>query len=72
MKLSIAIIVKNEEKNIRRLLESIKLSQRYILTEVIVVDTGSDDNTISIAREYTDKIYEFTWNNDFSEARNVS
>ena len=72
MKLSIAIIVKNEEKNIRRLLESIKLLQRYILTEVIVVDTGSDDNTISIAREYTDKIYEFTWNNDFSEARNVS
>lgn len=72
MKLSIAIIVKNEEKNIRRLLDSIKLLQRYILTEVIVVDTGSNDNTISIAREYTDKIYEFTWNNDFSEARNVS
>ncbi len=72
MKLSIAVITKNEEKNIRRLLESVKSLKDNISYEIIIVDTGSSDNTIAIAEEYTDKIYEYTWNNDFSEARNVS
>lgn len=72
MKLSIAVITKNEEKNIRRLLESVKSLKENISYEIIIVDTGSSDKTIAIAEEYTDKIYEYTWNNDFSEARNVS
>lgn len=72
MKLSIAVIAKNEEKNIRRLLESLEPLKNEILFETIIVDTGSTDNTISISKEYTDKIYEHKWNNDFAYMRNIS
>lgn len=66
--LSICMIVKNEEKNIDRCLKSIK----DLADEVIVVDTGSDDNTVEIAKRYGAKIGYFEWNNNFSDARNVS
>ena len=72
MKLSIAVIAKNEEKNIRRLLESLEPLKNEILFETIIVDTGSTDNTISISKEYTDKVYEHKWNNDFAYMRNIS
>lgn len=68
MTLSVCIICKNEEKNIRRCLESIK----DIGNEIIVVDTGSRDKTIEIVKEYKVKLINHRWNNDFSEARNVS
>jgi len=66
--LSVAMIVKDEEHNIRRALESIK----DVADEIIVVDTGSKDRTPEIAREYTNKVYFHEWRNDFSEARNYS
>lgn len=66
--LSVCMIVKNEEKNLERCLESIK----DIADEIVVVDTGSIDNTIEVAKEYTDKVISHKWNNDFSEARNIS
>jgi len=66
--LSVAMIVKDEEYNIRRALESIK----DVVDEIIVVDTGSKDRTPEIVREYTDKLYFHEWKNDFSEARNYS
>lgn len=66
--LSGALIVKNEEKVLRRCLDSFK----PLLDELIIVDTGSTDNTKSIAREYTDKVYDYEWNNDFSKARNYA
>ncbi|WP_232503697.1 tetratricopeptide repeat-containing glycosyltransferase family 2 protein [Thermotoga profunda] len=66
--LSVAMIVKDEEHNIRRALESIK----DVADEIVVVDTGSSDNTPNIVREYTDKLYFHPWKNDFSEARNNS
>lgn len=72
MELSVATIVKNEEKNIRRMLESLEPLKKKMDIEIIIVDTGSNDNTISIAREYTDKIYEYKWTNDFAEMRNIS
>lgn len=72
MKLSIAVIAKNEEKNIRRLLESLEPLKNEILFETIIVDTGSTDNTILISKEYTDKVYEHKWNNDFGYMRNIS
>jgi glycosyltransferase involved in cell wall biosynthesis len=64
--LSVCIIAKNEERNLLRCLESIK----GIADEVILVDTGSVDNTISIAEKYDAKVIKFPWKNNFSSARN--
>jgi len=53
---SIVITTKNEEKNIRHCLESIKL-QTWLNKEIIVVDNSSTDNTHAIAKEYTEKVF---------------
>lgn len=68
MFLSACLIVKNEENNLDRCLDSIA----NYCDEIIIVDTGSDDNTIQIAQKYTDKIFTFNWCDDFSAARNYS
>ena len=62
------MIVKNEERFLRNCLESAK----GVVDEIVIVDTGSTDGTLAIAREYGAKIIEHAWNDDFSEARNVS
>lgn len=66
--ISVCIIAKNEEKKIERLLKSIAPYQ----FEIVLVDTGSTDRTKEIALKYTDKIFDFKWENDFSSARNYS
>lgn len=66
--ISICIIMKNEEKNLDRCLASIG-SEAF---ELILVDTGSTDKTIEIAKKYVPKIYQFNWCNDFAAARNYS
>lgn len=66
--ISLCMIVKNEERVLRRCLDSIS----DLMDEIIIVDTGSVDGTRKIAAEYTDKIYDFSWTGDFSEARNFS
>lgn len=66
--ISLCMIVKNEEDVIGRCLESIC----DIVDEIIIVDTGSTDETKDIVKHYTDKIYDFEWVNDFSKARNFS
>lgn len=53
---SVAIITKNEEKNIRDALESVKDFE-----EIVIVDSFSDDRTVEICREYTDKIFQIEW-----------
>lgn len=68
MKISLAMIVKNEEENLNSCLNSIY----KIVDEIIIVDTGSTDKTKEIAFKYTNKIYDFTWCEDFSKARNFS
>src|SRR5574343_299448 len=68
MKLSACLMVKNEEENLPRCLNSIK----DVVDEIIIVDTGSTDSTIEIAKEYTDKIYIHPWENNFSKHRNQS
>lgn len=64
--LSLCMIVKNEEENLERCLKNIY----KVFDEIIIVDTGSDDNTITIAKKYTDKVYSYVWKDDFSKARN--
>lgn len=66
MNLSVCIIAKNEEQNIKRCLESLK---KYDF-EIVVVDTGSTDNTKQIAESYTENVYDFLWCDDFAEAKN--
>ena len=68
MKLSQCMIVKNEEQNIERALSWGK----GIVCEQIVVDTGSTDRTIEIAKQMGAKVYEFTWINDFAAAKNFA
>ena len=70
MKLSISLIVKNEEKHLEKCLSSIQNLMKKVESELIVVDTGSTDNTKKIAKRFTDKIYDFEWINDFAAARN--
>ena len=66
--ISICIIVKDEEKNIKICLEKL-INIGY---EIIVIDTGSKDNTKKIVKEYTENVYDFTWCGDFSKARNFA
>lgn len=51
--ISVVIVTKNEEKNIRPCIESIKWAD-----EIVIIDNCSSDSTVSICREYTDKVFE--------------
>jgi tetratricopeptide (TPR) repeat protein len=64
--ISVCMIVKNEEKFLDKCLASVK----DYADELIIVDTGSTDSTVEIAKRYTDKIYFHPWENSFSKARN--
>ncbi len=68
MRLSQCMIVRNEEKNIRRALEWGK----GIVHEQIVVDTGSEDRTVEIAIELGATVFHFPWIDDFSAAKNFA
>lgn len=66
--ISLCMIVKNEE----HFLEGCLKSAQGIVDEIIIVDTGSTDATLDIARKYTNKIFHFQWIDDFSAARNFA
>ena len=66
--ISLCMIVKDEEAVLGRCLSGMK----DLVDEIIIVDTGSEDRTREIARQYTDRIYFFEWIDDFSAARNFS
>ncbi|MBM7623039.1 sulfotransferase [Sporohalobacter salinus] len=70
MKLSIGMMVKNEEKHLRECLESLTPIREAIDSELVIIDTGSDDNTVAIAEEFTDRVYFHEWNDHFAEMRN--
>jgi len=66
MKLSACLIVKNEKDHIKDVLSSLAG-----VDEIVVVDTGSQDNTVELARGFTDKVFtDFPWVDDFAAARN--
>jgi|GEM_PF-3250884 len=66
--ISLALISKNEAKNLPRLLESVK----DCFDEIVLVDTGSTDETKSIAASYGCTVFDFEWVSDFSKARNFA
>jgi glycosyltransferase involved in cell wall biosynthesis len=66
--LSLCMIVKDEGQCLARCLDSVK----EVVDEIIIVDTGSTDNTVKIANSYTEHVYHFQWINDFAAARNAS
>ncbi len=67
-KLSLCMIVKDEQECLARALENADI----FADEIIIVDTGSSDKTKEIAKNFSDKIYDFKWVGDFSKARNFS
>ncbi len=68
MRISACMIAKNEEKVIARCIES----YRAAVDEIIIVDTGSIDQTVSIAKSFGAKVFHFTWNDDFAAAKNYA
>lgn len=69
--LSIGMIVKNESRCLERCLKSLQPLREAISCQIVVADTGSDDGTREIAAQYADVLFDFTWVNDFSAARNA-
>jgi len=66
MRLSVAMIVKNEEAMLAGCLDSVQGAD-----EIVICDTGSTDKTVEIAKKYTDKVFtDYKWNDNFAEARN--
>lgn len=66
--ISICMIVKNEAKILDKCLQKLALFGY----EIIIVDTGSTDDTKTIAYQYTDKVFDYVWQQDFAAARNYA
>lgn len=66
--IGLCMIVKDEEKVLEGCLKSVA----NLCDEIIIVDTGSTDNTKNIARRFTENIYDYKWIDDFSAARNFA
>lgn len=67
-RLSLCMIVKNEEDCIARCLNSAK----DVVDEIIIVDTGSTDNTVNICEAFQTKVVSYEWNESFADARNYA
>jgi glycosyltransferase involved in cell wall biosynthesis len=68
LRLSLCMIVRDEEEMLPRCLEAV----RAAVDEIVIVDTGSQDSTIEIARSFGATVIEFPWTGSFAQARNVS
>ncbi|MEA3365169.1 MAG: glycosyltransferase, partial [Candidatus Hydrogenedentes bacterium] len=68
MRISAVLIVRNEEVFLPGCLESL----HPLVDEMVVVDTGSEDQTVQLARQYTQDVHVFEWQDDFALARNFS
>ncbi len=62
------MIVRNEEELLPRCLQSVQ----GIVDELIIVDTGSQDQTVAIAQAFGAKVFDYAWNDNFASARNFS
>ena len=66
--ISLCMIVKNEERSLSNCLNSVK----DLADQIVIVDTGSSDKTVEIAKSFDAEIHHFKWCDDFSSARNFS
>lgn len=69
--LTISVLASNRKDTFLKTLESIKPILDNVSSELIVVDTGCDEELLEVIRQYTDKIVKFQWCRDFSKARNA-
>ena len=69
--LTISLLSSNRKDTIRKCLDSLNTLRERVDSELIIVDTGNNEEMRKIHEEYTDLIIPFTWCNDFSKARNV-
>jgi glycosyltransferase involved in cell wall biosynthesis len=67
-RVSLTMIVRDEQNNLPRSLESV----RGVFDEIVVVDTGSKDRTVEIARSFGARVFDFVWVDDFAAARNAA
>ncbi len=67
-RISVCLITKNEEQFLPQCLQSV----RALASQIVVVDTGSTDRTIDIAKEFGAEVHTFPWCDDFSAARNAA
>lgn len=68
MSISLCMIVRDEERYIEQAIKSVQ----ELVDEIIIVDAGSLDRTVAIAKKYTAKVFSKKWDNDFSKARNFA
>ena len=68
VRVSLTMIVRDEQENLPRCLGSV----RGLFDEIVVVDTGSKDRTVEIARSFGARVFHFTWVDDFAAARNAA
>lgn len=66
--LTVAILTKNEEKNIVDVIENAK----QVANDILIIDSGSDDRTVELVKEHGARVLYNAWNNDFSEQRNFA
>ncbi len=67
-KVSLTMIVRNEQENLPHALGSVA----GLFDEIVMVDTGSEDRTREIAREFGARVFDFVWVDDFAAARNAA
>ena len=69
--LTVSILISNNYDNVKQCLDSVKPLLTAVPSELILTDTGVDDELRDLLEEYTDKIIDFKWCDDFSAARNA-
>jgi len=68
VKISLVMIVKNEERSLGKCLKQAV----HLVDEIVIADTGSDDETKAVAERFGARVYDYQWTNDFSAARNFA